>query len=128
LARGLQALLDETERNTAFLQRKPRQSPPDGLKTSAQAAARLGCSLKTLNGHIATGTLKYIAIGHGKRRMRKMFADSDLTAFIAMQTRQENPCPSDATRGRRSTSSISRPNVFAFTEAQRRRRDAKPKP
>src|SRR5262249_54975239 len=45
--------------------RKPRQSPPDALKTAAQAAAKLGCSIKTLNGHIASGALRYVIIGHG---------------------------------------------------------------
>ena len=48
--------------------RKPRLSPPDGLKSAAQAAAKLGCSVKTLNGHVASGALKYIALGHGKKR------------------------------------------------------------
>src|SRR5262245_38119973 len=46
-------------------QRKPRPLVPDGLKTSAQAAAKLGCSIKTLNGHVKVGDLKYVTIGQG---------------------------------------------------------------
>src|SRR5262245_38926120 len=95
--------------------RKPRQSPPDGLKTAAQAAAKLGISIKTLNGHVASGALKYVAIGHGKRRARKMFTDADLNEFIANQTRKEPPCLSDATRGRRFTRTTSRSTVVAFS-------------
>ena len=64
-------------------QRKPRYVPPDGLHTMAEAAQRLGCSIKTLNGHVASGALGYVAIGHGKKRPRKMFTDADLDDFIA---------------------------------------------
>src|SRR4051794_10569450 len=39
--------------------------PPGGLRTPAEAAAKLGCSIKTLNGHVAAGALKYVIIGHG---------------------------------------------------------------
>src|SRR5262245_19227351 len=75
--------------------RKPRQATPDGLKTTEQAATKLGCSIKTLNGHVASGTLPYVQIGHGKKRPRKMFTDADLNAFVANQTRKEIPtCPS----------------------------------
>ena len=52
--------------------------PSDGLRTPAEAAARLGCSIKTLNGHVAAGALKYVIIGHGTKRPRKMFTDADL--------------------------------------------------
>jgi hypothetical protein len=38
---------------TSRRQRKPDASVPGGLKTAAQAAAKLGCSIKTLNGHVA---------------------------------------------------------------------------
>src|SRR5262245_66412289 len=51
-------------RSKSVSSRKPRQPPADGLKTAAQAAARLGCSIKTLNGHVASGALKYVALGH----------------------------------------------------------------
>jgi hypothetical protein len=111
-------------------QRKPRQPAPDGLKTAAQAAAKLGCSIKTLNGYVAAGTLKYIAIGHGTRRQRKMFTDVDINEFIANQTRKDSPCPSirTETADRRTGISTSKLKVIGFMEARNRRRNAKPKP
>jgi hypothetical protein len=110
-------------------QRKPRHPPPDGLKTAAQAAARLGCSIKTLNGHVASGALKFVAIGHGKRRTRKMFADPDLNEFIANQTRKDVPCPSTKaeTVARRISTSTSKCEVIGFTARRNARRGVKPK-
>src|SRR5262245_4120187 len=61
--------------------RQPRANVPGGLLTAAQAAARLNISIKTLNGHVAVGALKYVAIGHGTKRQRKMFADADINEF-----------------------------------------------
>jgi hypothetical protein len=108
-------------------QRTPRQPTPDGLKPPAQAAARLGCSIKTLNGHIATGALGYVIIGHGRKRPRKMFTDADLDAFIANQTRKDVPCPSIATRAPRSGNTTSRGEVIAFSAQPKPRPGAKPK-
>jgi hypothetical protein len=56
-----------------------------------EGAARLGCSVKTVNGHIASGALGYVVIGHGTRRPRKMLTDADLDAFIAAQTGKNVP-------------------------------------
>src|SRR5215471_15461255 len=67
--------------------RKPRQSPPDGLKNAAQAAAKLNCSIKTLRAHVAAGELRYVIIGKGTKRRRIRFADADLNEFVANQTR-----------------------------------------
>src|SRR5262245_39897786 len=82
--------------------RKLRQFPPDGLKTATQAAAKLNCSTKTLNGHVASGALKYVALGHGKRRTRRMITDADLDNFIANQTHRATPCLSTASRAHHS--------------------------
>jgi hypothetical protein len=106
----------------------PRHPPPDGLKTAAQAAAKLGCSIKTLNAHVSSGALKYVAIGHGKKRLRKMFADADLNEFITNQTRKESPCLSDATHARRSTRTTSKSTVVAFSDLRRRPPGGKRKP
>ena len=116
-------------RSKSVSSRKPRQPPADGLKTAAQAAARLGCSIKTLNGHVASGALRYVAVGHGKRRTRRMFTDADLDDFIANQTRKDSPCPSTrtGTAARRTSISISKSKVIGFMEARSRRRDEKPK-
>ena len=108
-------------------ERKLRQSPPDGLRTSAEAARKLRCSIKTLNGHIASGALKYVVLGHGKRRQRRMFTDADLNEFIANQTRKDAPCPSTktGTADRRTGTSTSKSKVIGFMEARNRRRAAK---
>jgi len=108
--------------------RKPRQSPPDGLKTAAQAAAKFGCSIKTLNGHVAAGDLRYVIIGKGTKRPHKMFTDADLNDFIANQTRTGSPaCRSIASRVRRSGTSNFESEVIAFTGQPRPRPGAKPK-
>ena len=122
------ALLGETcGKSVPVAPRPPRQSSPDGLKTAAQAAAKLGCSIKTLNGHVASGALRYVAIGHGTKRPRKMFTDADINSFVANQTRKDVPCPSTASRVRRIGTSISGGEVIALTALRKRRRDAKPK-
>src|SRR5262249_7627149 len=45
-------------------QHKPRIRPSDGLRTKTEAAAKLGCSTKTLDGYVSTGALRYVAVGH----------------------------------------------------------------
>src|SRR6516225_6321817 len=62
--------------------RAPRSPPPDGLLTAAEAARRLRCSEKTLNGHVASGALRYVDVGHGRKRRRIRFTDADLDDFI----------------------------------------------
>jgi hypothetical protein len=107
---------------------KPRIAPPGGLKSKHEAAAKLGCSIKTLDGHIATGALRYVIIGHGTKRPRRMFTDADLDDFIANQTRKDAPaCPSTETRARRIGSSTFGAEVIAFTALPKPRPGAKPK-
>ena len=108
-------------------ERKLRQSPPDGLRTSAEAARKLRCSIKTLNGHIASGALKYVVLGHGKRRQRRMFTDADLNEFIANKTRKVTPCPSTAGRARPTGISTFTGEVIDFTGPRKPPRDAKPR-
>jgi Helix-turn-helix domain len=109
--------------------RKPRHPPADGLKTAVQAAAKLGCSVKTLNGHIASGALRYVDVGHGKKRRRIRFTDADLNEFIANQTRKDVPCPSTRTEtaARRISTSTSKCEVIGFTARRDARRGVKPK-
>ena len=95
--------------------RKLRQSSLEGLKTAAQAAAKLNCSIKTLNGHVASGALHYVDIGHGRKRRRIRFTDADLDEFVANQTRKDVPCPSTKTRARRIGNLTSGGDVIAFT-------------
>src|SRR5262245_38763671 len=55
---------------------------PDGLRTPAEAARKLRCSIKTLFAHVASGALRYVDIGRGTKRPHRMFTDADLDAFI----------------------------------------------
>jgi hypothetical protein len=91
----------------------PVAPPPDGLRPT-EAARKLGCSIKTLLGHVASGALKYVALGHGKKRQRKMFTDADINDFIANRTRKASPCPCIAGRARPTGTSISGAEVIDF--------------
>ena len=94
-----------------------------------EAAAKLGCSIKTLTGYVVAGTLKYVAIGHGTKRPRKFFTDADLNQFIADQTRKAEPCPStrNETADRRTGVSTSRSKVIGFMDRRNARLAAKRK-
>jgi hypothetical protein len=71
------------------------------LHTPNEAAARLRCSRKTLNAHVRSGALRYVLIGRGTKRPRRMFTDADLDEFIERQRRMAVPCPSIAQKARR---------------------------
>src|SRR5262245_52645807 len=102
--------------------------PPDGLLTLAEVARRLRCSEKTLRAHLDAGDLRYVIIGKGTKRPRKMIAPADLDDFIANQTRKDSPvCRYIASRARRSSTSNSASEVIAFTGQPRPRPGAKPK-
>ena len=122
LHRGLEALLGVHERRQVA-------PPPGGLRTPAEVARALGCSVKTVNAHVAAGDLRYVIIGKGTKRPRKMFTDADLNEFVANQTRKDVPCPSTRTEtaARRTGTSTSKSKVIGFMEARSKRRDAKPK-
>jgi hypothetical protein len=107
--------------------RVPTPRPPDGLWTEAEAAAKLRCSIKTLKSHVAAGRLKYVSVGHGTKRQRRMFNDADLNEFISNQTRKDVPCPSTRTHARRTGNTISAGEVIAFTAQPRPRPGVKPK-
>src|SRR5215471_14545093 len=110
-------------------ERRQAKPPPDGLRTLAEAARKLRCSVKTLRAHVAAGDLRYVIIGKGTKRPRIRFTAADLDEFIANQTRKDVPCPSTKTEtvARRTSISISKSKVIGFMEARSRRRDAKPK-
>jgi len=96
--------------------RPERPRPLDGLLTADEAAARLRCSTKTLNGHIAAGAIRYVAIGHGSKRPRKMFTAADLDDFVANQTRKDAPaCQSAATRAHPTGNTTFKSEVIAFS-------------
>jgi hypothetical protein len=107
--------------------RVPTPRPPDGLRTMAEGAAKLRCSIKTFNGHVAAGRLKYVLVGHGTKRQRRMFTDADLDEFITNQTRKDVPCPSTARSARRTGTSTSSGTVIDFTAPRKPPTSAKPK-
>ena len=86
------------------------------LLTPAEVMERLRCSRKTLAGHVASGALRYVVIGLGKTRPRRMFTDDDVHAFIERQTRRDVPIPPLATgRVRRSIALSPDDEVIGFT-------------
>ena len=103
------------------LDREERKPAPPPL-TEAQAAARLGCSVKTLRSHIEAGELHYVQVGRGRERICRKFTVADIDAFVASQTRTEVPqtCPSAKTRVRRIGGSTSNIVAIGFS--------AQPKP
>jgi excisionase family DNA binding protein len=107
----------------------PAPSPTDGLKTPAQAARRLGISIRTLRNLVSAGDLRYVNVGHGKQREKMMFADNDIDDCIAKRTRQkaQEPCPSTSPKARRSITMISSGEVLAFTARRNGQTDAKRK-
>jgi hypothetical protein len=53
-----------------------------------EVAERLGCTVKTLFGHIRDGSLRYVNVGRGDIRPRYMFAESDLAEFEEVRRRR----------------------------------------
>jgi Helix-turn-helix domain len=107
--------------------RKPVLPVPDGLMTEAEAAGRLRCSLKTVRKHMHGGALRYVSIGLGEKRKRRMIAQSDLNEFIRNQTRTESSqeCLSTGTSARRIGSSIFKSELIGFTARRKARLAAK---
>jgi len=102
-------------------QRKPSLASPDSLRTASEAAAKLRCSVRTVNKHVASGALRYVIVGHGTKRQRRMFTDADLDTFIANQTRKDLPCQSSRTHAPHSGDTTSKSEVIAFSAQPRPR-------
>jgi excisionase family DNA binding protein len=99
------------------------------LSNSKEAADRLRISVKTLLGHVRDGSLRYVNVGRGTKRVRYAFTEADLAEFEQARARRNGgaTCQSTSRANHRSTSSTFNGEVIAFTELQRRRHDAKPK-
>lgn len=121
---------DDDELDDAPVPPVPAPAPTDGLKTQAQAARRLGISIRTLRGLVSAGDLRYVNVGHGKQREKIMFTDSDLDDLIASRTRQkaQQSCQSISPKARRSTTSTSSGAVLAFTARRNGQTGGKRKP
>lgn len=97
------------------------------LLKPAEVARRLGCSPRTLAEHMRTGALKYVNIGCGRKRQRRMFTEADVAAFIERQTRRDVPCQSTSPRARRSITSTSSSGVCDFLALRDERMNAMPR-
>ena len=96
-----------------------RPLPDEPLMKPAEAADRLGISIKTLMAHVAAGRLRFINVGTEKRKVHR-FTTYNLQTFIENQKVREVPkCPSIKTPALHSTSTISKPGAVAFTALQK---------
>jgi hypothetical protein len=98
------------------------------LKTAKQAAERLHTSVEQLIGFVRDGELRYVNLGRGKKRPRRMFTDEDLDEFIERRKRKEaGLCPSTNQPSRRTGNMTSKSEVIAFSARPNARAAAKPK-
>lgn len=95
------------------------------LLTIEEAASQLGICRRTLQDHVRDGDIKYIAVGKGLKRRRRMFHPDDIVAFINSQ-RMAEACPSidhvartDSRRRSTATTSGSIVSDFAAIRAAR---------
>jgi excisionase family DNA binding protein len=98
------------------------------LRSPQSAAERLGVSVKTLNGYVADGELRYINVGRGTKKVRRRFTDEDLDDLIQRRAQRDMPCQSTGTKIARSTTSTSSSRVLAFTALRDVRASERPKP
>ena len=99
----------------------------DPLLTPGQAAQSLDICMKTLFGHVRDGALRYINVGRGSKKPRRMFDPIDLADFRQSRKRIEAPCRFIGRKPRPSTNTTSKCEVVAFTALQSPRADGKPK-
>jgi len=105
-----------------------RSSIPNGLRTPAEAAARLQISMKQLGSFVRSGELRYVNVGRGSKKPRIRFTDADLTEFITARTQRNNPpCRSTSRRTHRTTSLTSNSEVIGFQARRNARAAEKPK-
>jgi excisionase family DNA binding protein len=97
------------------------------LRSPKDAARLLGVSVKTLNGFVRDGEIRYIDVGRGKKKIRRVFSDQDIDEFKERRARREVPCQSTSTKTARSTTMISNPNAVGFTALRDARTDVKPR-
>ena len=85
------------------------------LRSLKDTARVLGVSVKTLSGFVRDGEIRYIDVGRGKKKIRRMFTDQDIDQFQESRARREVPCQSTSTKTARTTTSISSSKVVGFT-------------
>src|SRR5438105_1152321 len=81
----------------------------------SEASAILDVSIKTLKGFVSRGEIRYIDVGNGLKKKRRMFTESDLLEFIERRGQRDIPCRCISANTARSITSISYSRVIGFT-------------
>jgi|SRR5215467_6831026 len=68
-----------------------------------EAAKRLNVSVDQLQGFVRDGELTYVNMGRGKKKIRRMFAESDISDFIERRRRRNTPPCSPRSKDHRTT-------------------------
>ena len=97
--------------------RKRKPVTPGGLHDIPAAAARLGVTEEKLRAFVRDGELKYVNVGHGAKRPRYRFTDSDINELIEKRRQQDVPqCQSTSPKSpRRIICSTSYSTVVGLT-------------
>jgi len=93
-----------------------------GLLPLAELAVLLGIDRKTLREHVKAGNIRYIAIGSGVERVRKVFAPADVAEFLALRSRLE--CPSSKPKNLHTINTASTFQAFDFTALREKQTSA----
>src|SRR6188472_1945382 len=94
------------------------------LYTLKEAAALLGMSPDTLRGYLDKGEISYIALGHGRRRIRRRFDIEDLERFKARQRRTDEWPSTSPVKGLRPGGRSSGTKVISLDGTLAQRIDA----
>lgn len=92
------------------------------LLTPDEVIKILGIDKKTLAGHVASGDIAYIAIGHGTVRQRRRFTEKDVQAFIDKRRTINAPPEPRTRRVSRGRGSVLDMEYYSFTDRMNRKR------
>jgi hypothetical protein len=109
--------------------RRKRKATSDGLPDVAAVAVRLNVTKEKVRTFARDGELKFINVGHGEKRPRYRFTDSDIAELIEKRRQQETlQCPSLKPKSPHPISGTgSKSIVVGFMEARAARLARKPK-
>jgi hypothetical protein len=76
---------------------------PGGLHDIAATAVKLNVTEEKVRAFVRDGSLKYVNVGHGSKRPRYRFADSDIDELIEKLRQQDiPPCQSSKPQSQRT--------------------------
>jgi excisionase family DNA binding protein len=109
--------------------RKQQTMVPGGLLTLAEAAARLHVTAEKVRTYVRDGELQYINVGHGRKRPRYRFSDTDIDELIEKRKQRDIPPCQFSNPKSRATSigTTSKSQVIGFTAQRNARLAKKPK-